>query len=228
MAAPSFIQEAETAWNSGTTPKTTASFNVLAGDVLVAVAIVENNDRSLSAVTGGSLTWTERQRVAVTDYCQVAVSTATVDSDKSMTVSFAASAGSAYFGGNVFTFRGSDGVGASSKTNASGAPSLGLTTTQVDSAIVVANGDWSTVDGTVRAWETVSAGVATEQTYFRDAAHYGVYAAYHADAGTAAAKTVGLTLPTGQKYSIVAVEVKGSGGSAVGIPALVMAPRIAR
>lgn len=49
MPAPSFIQEAETALNTATSPKTTASFNVLAGDVLVAFA--GNGDMSFPDIT---------------------------------------------------------------------------------------------------------------------------------------------------------------------------------
>jgi hypothetical protein len=216
-AAPTFIQEAETVWNNATTPKTTASFNVQAGDILAAYAITNQNAGSATlGISGGSLTWTLQQRVAVSSYDEVAIWTTTVDSDKSMTVSFTCN-GTYYFGGNVFTFRGSDGVGASSKTNiASGAPTLNITTTQAKSAVVVTNGDWVPVDGASRTWRT-GAGALTEQTYSYVASNYTVYGGYHADAGAVGTYAVGLSAPTGQKYSIVAAEVKGILGGVGGL-----------
>jgi hypothetical protein len=222
MPEPTFVQEAETVWNT-TTPKSTASFSVLAGDVLIAWGMIENHFPSLS-IAGGSLTWTQQQLVDVVDYCLTSIWTAIVDSDKSMTVTFTRSggAGSELFGGNVLTFRDSDGIGASNKTNvSSGAPSLSLTTTQANSAIVVANGDWNAGDGSSRTWRTANSitptsGNGLERTYFRDAARCTVYGAYYSDAGTSGAKTIGLSAPSGQKYAIAAVEVLGTaaGGSA--------------
>ena len=212
MAAPSFIQEAETAWNTDTTPKTTGSFAVQIGDVLVAYAISENEGVVLSTPTntGTALTWTARQIVNVTDYCYVGLWTTVATVAESITVSFARTGVGGLFGGNVLTFRGSSGVGASNKTNvASGAPTLDLTTTLVNSAVVVANGDWNAGDGASRAWRT-NAGAFTEQTYFRDSSLYTVYGGYHADAGAAGTYAVGLSAPTGQRYAIAAVEVKGT------------------
>lgn len=216
MAAPSFIQEAETTYNSAAS-KTTASFSVLAGDVLSAYCIVEGNPAGATAaptISGGSLTWTPQQDVNVDDYTRVIAWTATVDTNKSMTVTIDdPGSTSNFFGGNVLTWRGSDGVGASSKTNVlSGAPSLGLTTGQDNSAIVVVIGDWTASDGTSRTWRSVNGSAATESTYFRDSSHYTAYGGYHPDAGTAGAKTVGLSAPGSLKYSIVAVEIKGAAG----------------
>lgn len=215
MTAPTFIQEAETSWNTDPSPSlTTASFNVLANDVLCASGITSDQVKTIT-ITGGSLTWTLRQEVNVAGYCRVLMWTAIVDADKSMTVTFTESGGAAQrMGGNVFTFRASDGVGASSKTNASGDPTLSLTTTQADSAIVVASGDWNAVDGTSRTWWT-GAGTLTEQTYFRDSAEYAVYVGYHANAGAIGSYNVGLDAPGGQKYSIAAVEIKGVASAAV-------------
>lgn len=216
MAAPSFVQEAETAFNTATS-KTTASFSVLAADVLCAWCVVEGNDAGATAaptISGGSLVWTTAQDVNVDDYSRVIMWTAVVDSGKSMTVTIDDPGSTTnLFGGNVLTWRGSDGVGASNKTNVlSGAPSLGLTTLQDNSAIVLASGDWNAADGTSRTWRSVNGSPATEATYFRDSSHYTTYGGYHPDAGALGAKTVGLSAPAGQKYSIAAVEIKGSAG----------------
>jgi hypothetical protein len=177
--------------------------------VLVAVGATSDNGVTL-AVSGGSLTWTQRQVVSVASNCWVSVWTATATSSTSFAVTFTRTgATSVFYGGNVLTFRGSAGVGASAKTNSTGAPSLSLTTTAASSAIIVANADWNAVDGASRTWRT-GAGTLSEVSYFRDSAQYTLYAGYHADAGAAGSKTLGLTAPTGQKYAIVAVEVQGS------------------
>lgn len=230
---PTFIGEFETAWNVSTTPKTTASITAVANDVLVAIAVNEgygdytgSNDDWLADLvpSGGSLTWTQRQEVIVNDYTYATIYTAVVDSDKSMTVTFTrtGTVGSnalvLWWGGNVLQFRGSDGVGASNKTNvASGGPSLALTTTVDNSAVVSVSGDFAAVDGASRTWRTVNgitptSGNSLEVSYFRDASHYAVYGAYWSDVGAAGSKTVGLSAPSTQKYSICAVEVKGAAG----------------
>lgn len=215
-AAPTFVQEAETAWNSTTTPKTTASFDVQEGDVLVAFGIIEgfhaaSGSQTLN-ISGGSLSWTRQEEIAAVNYSYATIWTTTVDSNKSMTVSISMSgSGGLYFGGNVFTFRDSDGIGDTASSNGSGDPTVDITTTQVNSAVVVANGDWNAVDGSSRTWFT-NAGTLTEQTYFRDSSYYTVYGGYHADAGSIDTYAVGIDAPGSQKYSIVTVEVTGSAG----------------
>jgi hypothetical protein len=229
VAAPTFVQEAETAWDNPNSPKTTASVAVESGDILVSCAVSENHLAPPFgfANSGTGLTWTKQQEVDVTDYCGVAAGTAQAGATTSLTVSASRNAGGAdYFGQNTLTFRDAGGVGASAKTNvASGAPSLSITTTQDNSAIVVAVGDWNAADGASRTWRTVngtapSAGNGFELSYFRDSSRYTVYLAYYPDAGVAGSKTVGLSAPGGQKYAIVAVEIKGTGGGggAVSIP----------
>lgn len=221
MAAPTFIQEAETAWNSTTSPKNAGPFSVQTGDVLVAVGVIadSNGVNDNLTVSGGSLTWTvpTNGRVKVNAYCGVVIYTATATSSTSITVAFASAASpSAWFGGNVLTFRGSAGVSASAKTNlATGTPSLAITTTGANSAVVAVNGDWNAADGTTRTWRTVNSltptsGNGLERTYFRDAAQYTTYAAYWTDVGAAGSKTVGLSAPSGMKWAIAAVEVLGT------------------
>lgn len=219
MPAPTFIQEAEVTWADSTSPKTTASFDVLAGDVLVAVSVEEAHDQPIN-ITGGSLSWNLDQEVNVTNFCRVRLWTATVDTDKSMTVQWSENAATSnVWGGNVLTFRGSSGVGASTKTNNdTGDATVALTTTQDNSVIVVYNGDFAAVDGATRTWATVNSitptsGNGLEVTYFRSAADYTVYGAYYTDAGAAGSKTVGITDPDAQTFSIAAVEIKGTAGA---------------
>lgn len=210
---PTFVAEYETAWNTTTSPKT-ASVTTAVGDVVVLVGVSADNGAVLSTPTGGtSLTWTLQQSVTVASYCRVTLWTATATTAETFTCSVARTGDTAQFWGwNCLRYSGSAGIGASSKTNvSSGAPSLGLTTTGANSAIVIGNADWSASDGASRVWRTVGA-AATEQSYFRDASFYTVYVGRHVDSGTAGAKTVGLSDPSAQKYSIAAVEVLGTSG----------------
>ena len=219
---PTFIQEVETSWTTNTSSVAsvnTASFNVTAGDVLVATGITSDNAATLAIDdnTSTSANWINQKTVSVAAYDWVGTWTKIVTNTEAMTVTFSRTgSGAILYGGSVITFRGSDGVGASSKTNVlSGAPSLALTTLADNSAIVVANGDWSAADGASRTWRTVNSIIPTaanglERTYFRDSSQYTNYIAYYNDAGTAGAKTTGLSAPGSQKYSITAVEIKGT------------------
>lgn len=218
-AAPTFVTEVEVAFDTGTTPKATGSFAVQVDDVLVACGLREGGGGTISTPTntGTALTWTLRQSVVIdANWAAAYVWTAPATVAESITVSFN-SAGGQHFGGGVKVWRGSSGVGASSKTNVDNtgtgtAPSLSLTTTESNSAVVMCLADWNALDGASRAYNTASAGTFTERSYTLDAGVYAVYAGYYADASAAGAKTLGLTAPTGLKYSVVAVEVKGTGG----------------
>lgn len=216
MAAPTFVAEHETTWNSETpNPRVTAAFNALAGDLLVCIGMSEDQAYPLATPTNtqGALTWTLRQSVVVSAYSTCYVWTAPVDANKTgMTVSVSRTS-NGYHGINVLHFRDTAGVGASAKANASGAPSVGLTTGAADSAVVVAVADWNAVSGASRTWRTVGT-AATEQSYEANG-HYTLYAAYHANAGAAGAKTAGLSAPTGQKYAIIAVEILGAASEEV-------------
>lgn len=201
-----FIQERETAYFT-TTPKTTASFDVQSGDTLVAYAFDGNSSGAQTlSVSGGGLTWTLRAQVIVSSRCGLGLWTAPATSTTSMTVAFANTGGDE-FGGNVLTFRGANGIGvAGSSENTTGAADLDITTTVSSSVVVVGSCDWNAVDGASRTWQT-TVGALTEQTYDFNSSIATVYGGYYANTGTAGTKSVGLTAPTGQRYSIGAVEL---------------------
>lgn len=208
---PNYVQEAETVWNSNANPKTTGSFNVQAGDVLVAYGGAESGGSSAALnVSGGSLTWNLEKNIGNSASDALAyIWTAVVDTNKSMTVTFTRSGGGTQdFGGNVLTFRNSGGVGASVSKRGTGAPSVNITTTQNNSAIVVFNADWAAADGGSRAWR-INGGALTEASYTYLAGVYTIYGGYHVNAGPIGTYAVGLTAPNTQDYSMVAVEIKG-------------------
>lgn len=216
MAAPTFAGENESTWNSNSSPRT-VSTTVGAGDVLVVVGASEDGSTTLGTPSGGSLTYSLAQSNVISSYSTTYAWTSTAASSSTFDVSITASGGG-QFGFNTLRFSGSDGIGASAKTNvASGAPSLDITTTQANSAIVVIVTDWNAGSG-ARTWRTVnsitpSSGNGLEVSYAATG-NYTIYAAYYSDAGSAGVKTVGLSAPTGQKYTIIAVEVLGTGSSA--------------
>lgn len=217
MPAPTFVASYATVYNTGTAPKT-VSVTTQAGDLLVIVSVIENGSTTFNNPSGNGITFTDRQIVDLdTNWCDVGIWTGTdATGGTNWTLTVDTTAGGFYFGATCFVFRNHGGYGASSKTNVSGAaPSLSLTTTQDNSAIVVVNGDWNAIDGASRTWRTVNsitptAGNNLERTYFHDSSRYTAYAAYYNDAGTAGSKTIGLSAPGSQKYSIAAIEVKGT------------------
>lgn len=215
MVAPTFIREQETAWTAqiGAT-KTTASVAAIAGDLLVAVMMAEQASfvTSLTA-SGGSLTWTQRLTVGSGSQAILTISTAVVDTNKTMGVTVTKVGGSTNtaFGVNCLTFRGQDAspIGSAPTTsNASGIPAVSITTTQANSVIVVAISDTAAVNGATRAWLT-NAGTLTEQTYDQEIALATFYAGFHADAGAIGTYSVGLSTPGAQNYVMGALEVKG-------------------
>jgi hypothetical protein len=212
ITPPSFIQSVQTVFNTTTDDKVTSSFSVQTGDILIAIGMAEDHGSELT-VSGGSLTWNLVQDVLVSDYSRLTMWSAVASSSTSMTVTF--SRGTVRnFGGAVLVFRGSSGIGASSKTNSTGAPSLGITTTADNSVIVCATDDWNAINGSSRTWRTVNsitpASGSGETTYVFNSGLFTNYVAYYSNSGTAGSKTVGLSAPTGQKYSIAAVEIKGT------------------
>ena len=228
MAAPTFIQEAETDWTTTTTPKTGTSRTYQDGDVLIGFGGKEN-DTAVPVLTlsgGTGFTWSigasqDPNLDGLASYGRIW--SATVVGGQTFQPSFARDVSSTRFGGNVLTFRASDGVGAVASTNngtGSGAPSLDLTTTQDNSAIVMFVADWNAVSGASRAYRSVNGATPVEVTYDNSGAgsSWVMYGAYYADAGTAGLKTVGLSTPSTMRYVILAIEVKGTAGGGSDTP----------
>lgn len=227
MAAPTFVDDQETVWNTTTTPKTTPTRTTTTGDVVCVAGGSADGATPLSTPTGNSQTYALAQSIVIASYCTAYAWTYTETAGANYGVTGSRTGTAFMWGINAVRFSGSDGVGASSKTNvASGAPTLNITTTQANSAIVVMVFDWTATDGASRVWRTVNGAAATELSYFRNTTDWAAYVAYHPDAGAIGTYAVGLSAPGAQKYSIIAVEIKGTTGGAAAIPPpLVMATR---
>lgn len=140
------VAESEFAWGQVVGARTSPSFSVLAGDLVVVYAAAEAQSVSWT-ISGGSLTWTLRQEVNPGgNFARVAIWTALVDVNKSMAVTLTPSISTQMWGANVLVLRGHDGVGNSAKANAaSGAPSLSISVA-AGSELLVAAGDWNAID----------------------------------------------------------------------------------
>lgn len=220
---PTLVDESEGVWSHTGTSETIAGVDTgaAAGRALVVLAASADSPQTVSNPTGGSLTYTLAQSNVISSNSNTYVWTAIPATNQTFSLGLTGGSNGAPWSANVLTFSGSDGIGASSKGNSTGGPSLAITTTAANSAILVIVADWNAVSGASRTWRTVNgitptSGNGLEKTYFTDGSNYTVYAALYNDAGTAGLKTVGLSAPTGQKYTIIAVEVKGTtaaGGS---------------
>lgn len=225
MPAPSRISVTSTGFTSqqGQT-KTTSSIAVQTGDILVARAACENNTPADSlTLSGGGLTWTLQasynpQVGGGGTHSTAFIWTAVAASNTSITVtvSKADAVNNKAFGVVVSVNRGSSGVGNSSVTTSvgTGAPSLALTTSGANSLIDIVNVDWDVVNGGTRTWRSVNGSAATEDVYSLITNKATFYLGYHPDAGAAGAKTVGLTQPNNQTYTIAAIEILGTAGGA--------------
>jgi hypothetical protein len=216
MAAPTHVANYVTVFNSNASPRS-QSITTAVGDRLVVVAATEDTATTLGTPTGGGLTYSLAQSVSPgASFSRVYIWTATATAASTFNVDITA-AGGGQFGFAVVRHSGSNGFGNSAGTsNASGAPSLALTTTAAESAIVAINADWNAGAG-ARTWRTINSITPTLantlEFVYAATGNYTAYAARWNDAGTAGAKTTGLSAPTGQKYVIAAIEVLGTGSS---------------
>jgi hypothetical protein len=209
-------------YSGATSPKTTTSFDVVAGDVIIVLCSVENAGNQ-SVVTpsasGGSVTWTQRVRQPATNngstsaaWCWTGAVGATATG---ITVSLArpTTDTALWWGVSATVYRAHGGVGqvfsGTNGTGANSAPSVAVSCA-ANSAVLCVINDWNAADGTSRTWRTINGAAETETVYFRDAAHHVAYGGYRADTGAAASITQGLTAPTGQRWVLAGVEILGT------------------
>lgn len=223
MALPTFVSY--TATTSLVTAGATKSVSVAvqAGDRIVFLGASEDASVSINAPSDTVNTYTQQERVSTGSYCGVVIYSATAASSTTLTIqTTVTTGGSGRWGFGVIVFRASDGFGAAEQiTSNVGAvgPTLGVTTTQANSALIFISADWNAADGASRTYRQVNGVNPTERSYARDSGSHTAYIASYADAAATGAKTVGVSAPTGQKYAIAVIEVKGaaSGASVTGV-----------
>jgi hypothetical protein len=225
---PVYISEGTSALNT-TTPKTVSQVSEI-GDLLIAMGGNENsNVYTLNLATRTSETFSvgrnEDPGSDLRGACRIDYLIATVA--QTVNTSMSATAGGQW-GLQVARFSGSDGVGnANGADAADGAPSVSLTTAHDNSAIICIIVDWEAGATTGKTWRTINgltpssgsdpATVGLELMAVQGSGHT-QYAAFWADAGAAGAKTVGMTAPASQDYTIACLELRGT-AAAGGQPA---------
>jgi hypothetical protein len=213
MTKPTFVGSQSTTFNNTATSKTTTALAVTNGDFLVAVAATADSPATLAITSSPSLTWTLKQSDTTSGHCSTYLWTATANATGNQTITLTRSGSDVIYGGMLSAWNASAGFGNSAKSQGSGAPTLNLTTTQANSAIMLIDSDWAAVTGTVTP--RTNAGAFTQVDNYADGSAYGVHTGYHADAGATNTYAVGYTAPTGQTYNLMAVEIKGVSGGTV-------------
>lgn len=198
----------------------TTSFTPPAGSILIVYVVSADAGQTHSTPTATSHTFVSRANLGTANSTsRVSVWTATATgSALTITAPFAGTATqralvvSAFSGAQlaatpaVATFDGT--------SVANSAPSLNITTVAANSMVSWALGDWAQIDGTTTR---VYRSSATERAFHTVTGAYTGYAAYQA-AATAGTQTFGLTAPTGQKPTMVGIEIQASGGAAAATP----------
>ncbi|HEX2551021.1 MAG TPA: heparin lyase I family protein [Nocardioidaceae bacterium] len=193
-----------TATGTGTT--TTSSFTPAAGEVIVVKAWNADFDSpNVTTVTGGSLTYASKIHTQATNKSEAWIFVAEVGatSPGAMTVAATWSGTSGQHG--IIVERWSSGLvkgvpAESSPVMGSGAPSATITPENANSVLTWLDVDWNVSSGTA----TYRSG-ATE-TQQSSTSNVRAYAAYQNSTGTSA-QTVGLSAPTGQAWTLGAIEL---------------------
>src|SRR6478609_4003366 len=223
MAIPTFVSFGSSAFNTSTSPKTVA-ISVTAGDRIVVMSLGEHAGSSAvnTAPTGGSETYTQAATLGTGATTARAIAwTATAASTQSYSVSCVRpmSSTTANWGCMVWVLRNSNGFGViGAPTVDSTSNSVTVTTTQDNSALVIASSDFAAVDGTTRTRRTINSSTGAEDLYGMVSTSYTWYAQRYTDTGTAGSVTGGYSAPTGQTSAIIAVEVKGTAGGGPALP----------
>lgn len=214
---PTFIQVYLGATPSTTTPKT-VSITAAAGDTLVAYGSTADSTTTLATPTGGTgITWVLKSSVAgFAGSSNCYMWTTTVPSAQTFTFSIARTGSASFWWGFwVAKFSGVGGFGTPTATHitTTGTPSLSVGTTQANSTLIVGNVDFVPVSGASRVWRTISGitpvnGGTGELCYQFVTSNMTQYGAYYPNITTPGTYTAGMTAPTGQTYSIIAMEIQ--------------------
>lgn len=222
QVAPELVTQLASAFNNNTSPKETENFTVKPGDILVAGAIGENTNGGCSlGLSGGTVTWVEQRVVneaVSSNFAYLRLLTAVVTTEETFKVKVTRTMSSGetpQFGVAVQQWRKGT-LGESAVAHAEGEPSLSITTKAASSAIAMFSGDWEAKTGA--ATYRTGAGTFTEKNHVESAGRYTIYGGYYSEASIAQAYTVGMTAPTGQKYSIAALEIKVEGTAGKALP----------
>lgn len=207
--------------SAANTSLVTASFTPPSSSIVLAKVICADAGQIAGTPTG--LTFTSRINVGTSGAStRNAIFTATgAGSAVTVTATFSGTTAASALIVEVWTSAQLAGTPATHSVVAgSGAPTDALTTVGTGSVVSWIDGDWAALSGTSRTYRSS----ATETAYHQSTGQHTVYAAYQA-AASAGSQTYGLTLPTGQTYTLASIEIQDSGGAPAIPPIIVMPPR---
>ena len=198
---------------NSTRPKSAPSVSVAPGDILAVYGYGQDGTVPATPTNTGTAlgAWTLQRSVNpgtqwTPSYFWTATATGT---DASVTVSVdrtSAGSPSTAYGFTMWKVSGASAVGASnSAQGTSGAASVSLTTTGANSIVLYGSGDWNPATGSA-SWRSVNGSTGTAVLDTTPADRF--YARHWMDAGAAGANTYGLSLPTGQQWTAIAVEIQ--------------------
>lgn len=204
-----YVTKYETSLTATTSPKT-VSVTVATDDWIVVSAVATEPSIRLSDPSGGGLVYTARESIfGITGRPELWQWTAPSLSAQTFTCSMSRTAGVTGWGWgfSVQRFTGVGGVGTTVKGNAADtAPSVNITTTAANSAIVMAVADDE--GPVVTSVYRTNAGAYTEITAVRDTFNTNtVWFGHHINAGPVNTYAIGMTTPTAPDYGLVAVEL---------------------
>lgn len=193
-----------------TSTLTTASFTPAIGDVIVVKAMSESVATSAATPTDTSgNTWAAQLTDSTAAHCYGALSTTTVTVSASLTVSTAWSGSAGFHSMIVERWTGAV-LAATPATNGTktgtGAPSSTITTTAPNSAVSWANGDFAAVSPAGRTYNTTSATPTEDGIHDKSTGNYVAEYAWQ-NAVTPGSQTFGLTAPTGETWTLLAIEI---------------------
>lgn len=212
VTAPTRVQSivpTDNTFSDATVAKTSAAVNVQAGDLIVLFSGSGDATNPISNPTasGGSITWTLRQSYETAGDCATYCWTGAVGATASVTISLSPTNGIGW-GWTASLWRNHGGVGNSAKAQGTGAPSVTLAAS-AKSAVLVASDDYNALVGSTRTWRTVDGSPLTESSYVQSGTYITHYEGYDSNISTAGSFALGLTAPTGQRFSSTAVEILG-------------------
>lgn len=210
---PTLTTYTDTTWTSGGNTKVTSSISWNSGDVIVAICAVENS-QTLDIPTATGLTFTLRQNANTNNTCFAKSFTAVAASSGSSQVTFSINDGSQAWGGSVWVFTNTDGVG-NSAVQATSSKTVSLAATDTHSAVCWSIFDWG-ADPTTGINPSPTATDVRQST--RISGHYTYYVADLTDQPSGSSTSYGISGGSGSgPFTILPVEVLGTTIAPTGI-----------
>lgn len=190
---------------------TISSFKPTTGEIIVVKAITQDQQTGFNGsptATGGGITWTLCAENNNVGNVHAAIWTGTVTAGGSFITVSITSLGSipAYVSMVLERWSGAQLSSTPSTVyaNGLGMPTATLTVVGTGSVVTYLSGDWSAVAGTA----TYTGGATQDGTHVVAGAYSAYYSYQTVSAGLV---TLGMTAPTGQTYSVLAIEIQVSG-----------------